>query len=417
MSSKAMGSTDRRMKLLSTPFVASWIGEARPDASEAARLTGDLDRRRVAWAQWAVLHLTEVDSGRREEPYPAFWLDAKFYRLPGSSGDNSDIRPHIEIPSSEIAERDEEFPTRLALFGNALAFAWFKYSEVTAFRRKLFRGRVGGSIEPAATLLSAQHAAIATYVEELLHAVGPKWQTVEELLVTHADELLDTVCGSFEPDEVVEAMPFLADVPMEVRFDERMREKNGSYTPRRLGVWRVFFGSGRSRAAFGVVTPRLTANSMFSDDQFSPARESPAALMVRALLLRRLLHRHLQEDVAAAEPVSSQQPRGHLQSKPAQPGAKLPQPSVGSAINFIQSYADADGAWQALTDWAGERYTLTPQEDEFKEAFRRAKQRVSRAEDPSRSDIERILPIVWDRPPDGSVERVARVTFSRMRDS
>ena len=57
---------------------------------------------------------------------------------------------------------------------------------------------------------------------------------------------------------------------IEVRFDVKLLERNGAWASRRVGVWQIRGTTvGGDEFSFGVVTPRLTANSLFSDPLFA----------------------------------------------------------------------------------------------------------------------------------------------------
>jgi len=199
---------------------------------------------------------------------------------------------------------------------------------------------------------------------------------------------------------------------MWVSYDVRLREKNGVWASRRVGVWQIHgVGSEGERFSFGVLTPRLTANSLFSDRLFDITVESPAALLVRGLLLKRLLDRHLGGAQTTIEPASSDATTvsSYLRAIPARPGARLPEASAAAAVHFLQTYPDSEAAFNALQAWAHRSgAVITVLKDGFIASHRRAYRFLRRAEELERDDIDVLLPLAWD-----SHNRVVRLTFVR----
>lgn len=398
--------TSRRVQadLLTTPWVSSWIGRSRP----GDRFDSDASRRAGAWATWAVESLTEIANGDRR--YPALRLDGRFYD-PKGTGTDSGTRPHLEIPRRVVDAADDEFPDRLASAGNGLAFAWFRFDEVTAIRRALFNGPTG-RVADAVDQITERRAALVDVVERLGRTAGPRWDVVERLLVDSSDGLSETVTGEFTTNEIVDIVPALAEFSPTVSYDSRLAERNGRWASRRLGVWQLR-GTNESGEpfAFGIVTPRLTANSVFSDELFAPRRESAAALLVRALILNRLIVRHLGAGTSLQSDAQNTAPdptgKAHLRAVVARVGAKVPEASTSSVAHFLQTHPDPDAAWRALNRWAGDTHLLTVSESSFRKAHTSALRAVRRAEDPTREDIDTVLPLAWVN------GRVARVTFSQ----
>lgn len=392
-------SDDRRSRLLTSPWVRSWIGRAR----KGERLTADGDKRAAAWAQWAAENLTEVESGKSHRSYPALWLDGSFY----PPGDVPSVHPHLEVPTWMLERDDPQFPDRLAEAGNGLAFPWLRYGEVTALRRAVFTGPHGDVGEVVRRLRHHRDELIAM-LEARLRAAGEVWDVVEEKLIHRSGELIDAATGDFDTIEVADAAPSLAGLGVHVRYDARLRDRSGTQAPRRLGVWQLRgTGDDGQEWALPVVTPRLTERSTFGsrsfgDATFAPESEAPSALLVRALLLGRVC------DAASETPQESQAPP-RLMAKVAQPHAELPEASMSSAVRFLRRYRDADAAWHALLGWAGERHTVLVREAEFKSAHERARRMVSRAEEPARDDVNTLLPLAWR-----DDNQLVRVTFSRL---
>lgn len=395
---------DTQQRVLPTPLFASFVGRARP----GDRRDPDPQRRAAAWAQWAVEHVVEM-RGVGDRSYPALVLDARFHD-PGGRGPA--VRPHLELPDWLLQRRDPEFPDRLAQAGNALEFPTWLLPEVLAARRVLLRNPPT-PITAAVELLNTRRGDLADALRAGMRQVAPRWETVQRALVAAPDGLADVVTGDFSADEVADYFPAAADAQLEVRFDAKLRRSQAGGASRRLGVWRVR-GSGDDGAfAFGVLTPRLTTNSLFRDRLFDAATESPAALLVRGLVLRRVARAHTDGEVDWLVGESETPSRGgpYLRAVVARVGAKIPEASVPAAVHFLQTHPDPQAAWEALSRWAGTRYLLTCSQEGFEAAHRNARRALRRAEEPDRDDINVVLPIAWDER-----SRVVRVTFSRPPD-
>jgi hypothetical protein len=398
-----------RGRLLPTPFVASFVGQAHPgDLADP-----DPHRRTVAWAHWAVGALSEM-RGVQDRAYYALTLDGRFY---DPKGTGPRVRPHLELPSWQLAKPDPEFPTRLAQMGNGLSFPWWVAAEVTAARRALFN-TTKGSVFDVSQVLNRHRDMLIRAVTQLRTVTYPQWSTIEALLISSPDGLCHEATDDVPDTEVAEFFPGGAELRLSVVYDNKLREQNPRWASRRVGVWQLRGTTrGGERFSLGVLTPRLTANSLFRDPLFSPDRESPAALLVRGLVLARLTrtrlrtHGHIRVGAAAVEP--EHRPGPCLRAVVAKIGTKLPEASTEAAIRFLQAYPDPDAAWRRLAHWATTNgAALTVTEDGFKAAHRNALRYLRRAEDPERADINIVLPLAWDQQ-----ARVVRVTFARPRGS
>jgi len=390
-------------KLLPSAFFSSFVGRSRP---------GDLHSdnpsvRAAAWASWAISAVTEM-SGMTDRSYAAFVLDGKFY---DPKGTGPQVRPHLEIPARRLAKGDVEFPDRLALMGNALSFPWWVLSEVTAVRRALFN-TPDTSIAEVRDLFNASAEPLRVALGEIVAAVTPKWSIIESLLVQAGEDLAWDAAGDFSVAEVAEYFPAGAGLCLEVSYDAKLRDKNRQWSARRVGVWQISgIDSAGERFSLGVVTPRLTASSLFKDPLFDPATESSAALLVRGLLLKRLASNHLKnaQDWQVGEPENHDEaPKPRLRTIVAQPGKKLPEASLAAAVHFLQSYPEAEEAYDALEKYAKRTGALlTIAKEGFCAAHRNALRYLRRAEDPEREDVNIVLPLGWDEK-----SRVVRFTFS-----
>lgn len=399
-------------RLITTPFVASFIGAAR----NGDLYDRDQQRRAAAWATWAITALGEASNGMRT--YPVLKLTGSFY---DPYGNGPKIHPHLEIPVRVLRRADPEFPSRLAQIGNGLAFPYWVYSEVTAVRRALFN-TPDGPVGELCELLNERRASLQTGLESVSKAAAPRWSEVTALIMSDPDGLSTDATGDFTEDEVSSYLPAAADLHLRVAYDERLRTKSGAMASRRVGVWQI---SGRTDGgddfALGVITPRLTVNSLFKDMLFAPERESPAALLVRTLLLRRVLNRHLGASyggqVGGPDPgtvVAPRKPGAYLRAVVSQPGHKLPEASVEAAAGLIEAYPDPEAAWAALDRWSGRGYLLTVTREGFLAAHRSVSRSLARVEDVDRGAIDCLLPLAWDVR-EGKA-RVVRVTFTRSAD-
>ena len=391
-------------RLLPTPFFSSFLGRARP----GERLVADMDARAAAWASWALEAATEMN-GLADRSYPALVLDGRFY---DPKGRGPSVKPHLEVPARVLSGSDPEFPDRLALMGNGLAFPWWVFSEVKAVRRALFN-TPASSIAEATDLLGRSRDPLVAALEALGAVAAPSWSVIEGLLVTRDDGLSVDATADFSADEVAAYFPAGAALHLKVSYDAALSESNGRWASRRVGVWQISGVADGETFAFGVLTPRLTANSLFMDPLFAPGTEAPGALLVRGLLLDRLVRGHLNDEVSVAvgAPVAGTDGTGsgpHLRTIVAQVGKKLPEASIAAAVHFLQHFGDGESAWAAISGAAGRSGTiLTVTKDGFLSAHANALRFLRRAEEPERDDINVVLPLGWDEK-----SRVVRYTFS-----
>lgn len=392
---------DAQGRLLPTPFVSSFVGRARDgDVHDS-----DPVRRSAAWARWAVARLGEF-RGLSDREYAALRLPGRFH---DPLGTGPSVPPHLEIPARVLERADAEFPDRLSVCGNALEFPWWLVSEVTAVRRAIFNVP-RGSVMPLVETLYGSRGGLAGALGELTASAREAWSVVEGLLVTDPAGLVSLATADIETDELVEHFPSASEFGLRVLFDGQLRESNGMWVARRLGVWQLRGEVDGRSFGLGVVTPRLTPNSLFADPLFEPAREAAGAALVRGVLMRRFakLLESPVPDAVAADAVSGPVAGVHLRAVPARVGAKLPEASVESAVLFLQSYPDVREAWAALERWALTGYLLTVSEAAFSVAHGNALRLLRRAETPVRDDINVLLPLAWD-----AQSRVVRVTFAR----
>jgi hypothetical protein len=395
-----------RAALLPTPFFTSFIGKARVGNLEDS----DLHKRCGAWASWAVEQATEI-KGVGEREYAALSLPGRFY---DPKGTGPQIRPHLEIPAKTLQQTDPEFPERLALMGNGLLFPWWVMSEITATRRALFNTS-GGEIESFTKIMETSSGSIRDAVGALNEQAAPRWETIQELLMSSADGLSGDATGDFDEGEVAAFFPAGKALHLRVQYDVKLREKNGTWASRRVGVWQVSgVAHNGERFSLGVLTPRLTSNSLFVDPLFDVKKESPAALLVRGLLLKRLIDKHLGGSKVAVEARKPEgvKPKSFLRSIPAKPGMKLPEASLEAAIHFVQTYPDANEAYDTIESWSNKTgAVVTVLREGFCAAHRRAQRFLRRAEEIERDDVDVLLPLAWD-----SENRVVRLTFVKSED-
>lgn len=390
---------------LKTPFVSSFIG-----ASRAGDLFDtDPKRRRSAWAHWSITNLTNM-TGKGDREYKAIALPGRFYDPKGKMGH---LHPHLEISKSVLETPDSSFPDRLAQLGNGAIFPWWVMTEVTALRRALFN-HAKGDIDEFIELLNDRRVSLVDSLNKASEVTMSSWAIIEDKLFSEEDNLSDDAAGDIKTEEIAQLFPLATEMKLEVIYDERLRESNQKWASRRVGVWQIVgYNSSDEKFSLGVVTPRLTANSLFKDPIFKPSTESAAAILVRTLLLRRLVKNHIGKTVTGEVVASAttKTPGGpYLRAIVAKMGAKMPQASIPSAVHFLRSYPDAETAWQVLTRWAGSSYLLTVSKEGFLASHKNASRFVRRSEEPLRDDIDVILPLAWDQTGNA---RVVRVTFSK----
>jgi hypothetical protein len=395
---------DRRAvlaRLLPSPFVSSFVGRSR----DGDLFDQDQERRAAAWAHWAVASLDEF-RGLSDREYVALRLPGQFH---DPLGTGPKITPHLEVPRRVLERADEEFPERVAQAGNGLLFPWWLVSEVTAVKRALFN-TPRGSVSPLLKSVNERRAGLVASLEGLGVDAAGRWDVVEGLLVTAPQTLSRAATADFETADLAEFFPAAEKLGLHCLFDGQLREANGKWAARRIGVWQLRGEVNGTPFALGVVTPRLTPSSLFRDGLFFPRTESPVATLVRLAVMRRVSREFL--DVAVPGVIardSAAQPSGSfLRAVPARVGAKLPEASVEAAVHFLQTYPDGSSAWAALQRWSQAGFLLTVAQENFLTAHASALRLVRRAETPSRDDINVVLPLAWD-----SNSRVVRVTFSR----
>lgn len=397
-----MGQRETAAKLLPTPFVSSFVGSAR----EGSMHDSDPAKRAGAWATWLINSLEEF-KGLSDREYVGIVLPGRFHDINKNS---IPVRPHLEIPERVLRTPDPDFPSKIAQAGNSLEFPWWILSEVTAVRRAIFSGPKG-DINPLLRILNSHRKSLITSLVETNTTVGRLWHLVEEKLVTSPKELLSYASSNFTSSEVAKFVPAAKDLNVSIVYDEVLAKTNAEWAVRRIGVWQIKAETSAGPLALGVVTPRLTRNSLFVDPLFLPAAESSAALLVRCLLLQRILTGFLKGvsfPVLKPDPVEPGVGGPYIRAVIAKPGAKLPEASIEAAVRFMQTYPDGEQAWQALNKWAGVSYLLTVSHDGYISAHTNAQRHLRRAEEPTRADINIVMPLAWD-----SKSRVVRITFVR----
>lgn len=398
-----MPNRETQARLLPTPFVSSFLGMAHQ---------GDLDNpdpvaRESAWAWWAVNSLEEF-RGISDREYAALRLPGKFHTPGGNAAPR--VAPHLEVPQRVLERPDPEFPARLSQAGNALLFPWWLVGEVTATKRALFN-TPRGSVADLVREVNARRENLVRAVATASSFAQARWDEVETMLVAAPEKLVECATGDADTDELAEVFPPARGLGLSLVFDAQLRESNGRWAARRIGAWQLRGTSASGSFALGVVTPRLTANSLFADPLFLPEGESPCANLVRLVLQARVAKTVLAGPGPAAVEADAREAapsRAHLRAVVARVGAKLPEASVEAAANFIQTFGTAEEAWSAMERWAEGGYILTVAEDTFLTAFEAVRKFVRRSDTPPRDLVDAILPLAWD-----SKGRVVRVTFSR----
>lgn len=400
------GSPETTAALVPTPFVSSWFARARP---------GDLhdpdpSRRSAAWAQWALSSIGSM-TGSANRPYHALMLPGRFYDPHGTA---PQVPPHLEIPTHLFDKTAPDFPDRLAQLGNGLLFPWWLVPETLAAKRALFS-------VPRATpsalydLLNNRRVGLREALITATDMACELWGDVEDTLISAPEQLSDLAARDFTAEEVAAYWPAAAELNLRIEFDTKLRDSQKHWVSRRVGVWRIVGHSDEGSYALGVITPRLTRSSLFSDELFAPVKESPAASLVRGLILTRLTGAFSNSDVVVVPDPQPTAPGGGLRAVVARVGEKLPEASVAAACKFLRDYPDAHVAWGVVEKWANSRGSaedpahavLTVTREGFLASHRAASRAIRRAEDPDRDDINVLLPLAWD-----ASARVVRVTYS-----
>lgn len=386
--------------LVSSPFISSFIGTARPVALDET----DPARRAAAWAQWAVKHLAVHTSTARDttRSYPAIDLPGRFYS-PGS--DAPTLTPHLEIPLRTLEANDPTFPARLAAAGMGLTFPQWLKPEVTALKRAVF----APTADPTALLraLWSQRPALVAAVAEATGRLRGSWDVVAASLLADPAELSEVLARPATASEIAGFCPALAAWRLTLALEPGLLERSGTKVARRVGVWLLVADTDDGSVRLPAVTPRLTASSMLNDELFDPYGEGVAALVARGVVLRRLLAFVGAAPVTAtvlAPPVDASV---WLRAHPPQRDGEMPRASVRSAVAFLQAFPSAVGAWNALEGWATKTgAALTVGRAEHAAAHTAAMRALQRAEDPDSRDIDQLLPLAW------VAGKVARVTVA-----
>lgn len=397
-------------QVLPSPFFSSWIGRAREESLTSV----DPKKRSAGWANWALGAAAQIESSGqyKSRSYVSLTLDGKFY---DPNGRGPVVRPHIEIPANILNQQDAEFPDRLSESGNMLRSPWWVVSEIKAVKRSIFNKPGNSSVAPLLQLLHSRRVGLENGVIQLMEEVSPFWQTIEEELVTSPGSLLDSATATFSSAEISEYFKEASDLNLSITYDQKLLEVSKDWASRRIGVWTI---TGRDPATssqfnLGIITPRLTAGSLFKDPMLKPHIESAGALLVRGLILRRLVirfkpvsyNKHIAPAIVMSPPPTS---NSHFRALSLRPGIKTPEASIEAAIHFIQTFKNPKDGWDAISTWARNNgYILTVTQSGFEIAFNAAKRMIRRAEDPLRADIDVVLPLGWDS------GRVFRVTFSK----
>ncbi len=389
-------------KLVGTPLIASLLTQAR----EADLHGSNQEERAAAWSHWALNNLVSM-TGASARDYVAVQLPGRFYDPRGAG---PDVPPHVELPSWSLQRNDTEFHHRLGQLGNATLFEWWVVPEVTALRRVLLPVP-SGSNGLLMNALFDRRQGLVQALRLLNENALPQWIVVERMHVAQPGSLAETLAEPFTSGELARLFPPAGDLRMEVSLDPRLVQSAGSWIGRRVGAWRIeTTDANGTQASLGVVTPRLTRNSMFKDQLFDPGSESAAALLVRAALLARITERHLRGDAPVAvslDPAAAAR-GGYFRSIVSKVGEKLPEASADSAVQMLEAYPDPDAAWRSLVEWGKRGHILTVDEARFREAHRKLSDEVRRAGSLEQGDVNSLLPLAWD-----SKGRVVRVTYAR----
>ncbi len=393
-------------QLVGTPLIGGLLAHAR----EAELSSRDQDDRAAAWANWALNNLVTM-TGTSARDYVAVQLPGRFY---DPKGVGPDVPPHVELPSWALRRADVEFHHRLGQLGNAALFEWWLVPEVTAVRRVLLPVPTGSNAALLRALFDRKGGLVGA-LQAVSKQAAPQWTVIERLHAARADALVQTVIEPFTSSELEQVFPPAQALGMTISLDPRLVQSSGSWVSRRVGAWRIETRDTTGAAAsLGVVTPRLTRNSMFTDPLFDPESESAAALLVRYALLARIMKNHLNgmgASAVALDPAVAA--RGsYFRSVVAKVGEKLPEASAESAVQLIEAYPVLEDAWAALQVWAGAGHILTVDRDKFADAHRRLSSELRRAGAFDQHDVNVLLPLAWD-----TKGRVVRVTFVRRRSS
>lgn len=394
--------------LASSAFVASWLGRAR----DGDLFDKDPSRRASSWAYWALRHMNSY-TGVSERPYVALTLPGTFY---DPRGDGPAIRPHLELPTAMFSHPDALFPERLAQAGNGLLFEWWLMPEVVALKRAVL-GLPRGDISGLDQALNEHRPGLLSAFGQLQQTLLRAWPDIQADLIAEPELVSDALHSGFTTAELDEFFPAGKKLSLSIHPEEKLCTSAGKWLSRRVGVWVVKGHDGAKHPfSLGVVTPRLTKSSLFTDPLFAPSKESSAALLVRSLIARRLLLGYSGDlDVVVEDTPAERKAQPFLRAVPASVGEKIPEASLASAVLFVQAYPQPAQAWELLRKWAdtsedGEspRAVLTVTKESFQAAHAAISQAVKHSETPSREDVNVLLPIAWD-----SGSKVVRVTMSR----
>lgn len=397
-----MSSTDT--PLLANEWVRSFIalahkGDIRsPDNVEKTQAT----------AYWIVKSLSEKIGGG-DRRYIAINLDGRYY----DQDKKIDIKPHIEVPKSVINKADELFPRKIVQSGLSLHSPLWVYQEIRTLKNNIF-SESNSDTKHVLNLLDDRMESLRNLLKKATSDLSQYWSVIEGLQIIKPQELSETISKKYTTQEIAHIINLSDEFEVEITHTGEGLDTNTEFLSRRIGVWcvNVYNKHTRLNNKICVATPRLTYNSMFNDPNYSPSSESPAASLVRTLLIYRLFDTYLkfakiEKNKAVTGSKNSKHPNPTFKIIQAQPGQKMPEPSLESIINLVQTYQTYTQAYNILKSWASTRCVLTISEEEFKKAYLYVQDRIRKAETIDKSKAVDILPIAWK---DG---KVVRVTFSK----
>jgi hypothetical protein len=368
-----------RADLLATPFVASFIGRARP--GDPARTTPGT--RTGVWTHWAVTALTTT-AGARRDPTAVLVL-------PGSTPGATRSPAVLPIPAHRLHRPDPHFADRIAQAGNTLLTARWIHPEISACIRAILH--VTGDSSALTGLLDRHHQQLADTVTTLTRLAAA--------LDTGGQE---PPTADFTAADVTAYFP--AVTGLHITHDLALRALSGGNSAHRAGVWQLHtIGPDGRPCTLGTVTPRPARITASGD----AATDSPAALLVRGLQLTRLLTHTGRPTMITVPTIPARTAGPALRLIPARHGQRTPAAAPAAATLFIATHPDPATAWTHLTAWAATSGAiLTVTEAGFTAAHARARSAADAGQPPARPDVDILLPTVWDRH-----NRVARATFAR----
>lgn len=373
--------------VLSLPVGQSLINIAKPGEP------GLYSKDRVAiWANFLVDNVHEY-KGFGERDYTACKLPGDFY----SKDKNANtVKPHIELNRSLLLIENPFLAHVFSQAGNTLLSPLWLVPEVKAIKRVL-HVKESLSLLKIVEIIGERRANLIKFYTDNVLILKNNFTSVQDLLYSDLTSTSKSIYGDIPSGELLAFIPLSPAISLNIKFDKKLKEAFPGKYLMRVGVWNLECVIGGIGLKTGVVTPRITYNSIFKDPLYKIDNESDLALLVRCVLLSRLLKLAGLGSKVSISKDFHKNTGFFLKAIPLKQGQKNPEPSYNSLLNFINNNHDATSAWAELTQFFGDRLQTAVTFKDFNIAFNNASDSVKKFEDVSIENRNIILPVVWSQ--------------------